>query len=193
MGKAGAILAMEKDVSNTAARMAIGDASANAKEFVKAWQVFHGKSCLSVVYGQGTGSHVSIDFGRWLPRPKRLPNVHLREIEQTHEGELSLFILGAAWRLDVNGVPQCSSASDNANDGLARGTLLKLVGKSVRDVELDDGSWDCTIHFDSGLSLKLLCIEAASIDPEDNYWLFIPGFVFAVGENSALSMDKRSS
>ena len=69
------------------------------------------QKCWSVIAGEGTGSHVSLQLGakRLLRIPNR--NQFLSEIERTHEGEFVVFLKMCAWRLDGPNSVICASTS----------------------------------------------------------------------------------
>jgi hypothetical protein len=86
-----------------------------------------GQECWSIVAGEGTGTMVSIDFGRKFPLKRPLNNRHLSYEQQQYSGEYSIFIQFAAWWVFENDEKIGGWEDDNSNDGVMVASLKRLV------------------------------------------------------------------
>ena len=163
-------------------------------EFNHALEQLVGKECWSVVAGEGTGSMVSLDFGRKQRRKTAVRNRHLTRTQREFEGEFDLFIQGCAWRLEEPRKVICSSMSDNANDGPMVAGLERLDEQKVLRVVIDYPGYDLALTFEGAegeLTLRLFCDQADREGEADNYSFFSPKMAWAVGPGSVLRKAAR--
>src|SRR4051794_4918517 len=99
-------------------------------QLVSELQKLQGLECWGVVAGEGTGSHVTLDFGRKIERARPLRNPTLPDSLRHFKGEFGVFIQNCAWRLDINSIV-CSSKTPNDNDGAMVRGLPMLIGQHV--------------------------------------------------------------
>lgn len=148
------------------------------------------RECWSVIAGEGSGSHVSIDFGEKLGRNKPLSNPNIPEISRKYYGEFSIYIEECAWRLESIETIICGSLSPNDNNGIIINGLNRLVGKKVEDVNIIRPALDLEIIFEDSLKLILFC-NTLTIEDGDNYTLFFPERVYSVQGYGVLDMQER--
>ena len=161
------------------------------KEFRKKLEQLIGKKCWSSIAGEGTGSHVSINFGKKVKMKEELSNKNLSEEERKYDGEIILFLDDCAWRLDSNKEVICSSTDDNRKGAPMLKGLEKLIDQKVISFDLYEPGYDLTLEFTNSLKLKLFCDQTNSFDEADNYFIFIGDFVYTVGTRSKLIIEKR--
>lgn len=128
----------------------------NESEFLEELHHLNGLECWGVVAGEGTGSRITLDFGKNIPRARPLKNPKLSEMQRQHKGEFGLFVQNCAWRLGSETVI-CSSKSPNSSDGpMVRG-LQSVVGQHVVNVAVTSPGYDLVVHFSGGARLHLFC------------------------------------
>lgn len=135
------------------------------------------------VAGVGTGSMVSLEFGEKRPRAKPVKNPRLDPLIRNYEGEWSLYIQDAAWRLDGPEEVLCSSRSSNEAGGEMLQGLHQLTDAVVTGVKLFKPGGDLLLVFSNGLKLTLFC-DCMNEDEGDNYSVFAPSFIFTVKPKS---------
>src|SRR5579863_4372902 len=115
-----------------------------------------GLHCWGITAGEGTGSHVSLDFGKKVERAKPLRNRHLTEAVRKFTGEFGIFVQGCAWRLDADKMI-CSSKTPNTNDGPMALGLRTLLDQRVVNAATTLPEYDLLIEFSTGTRLCLFC------------------------------------
>lgn len=116
--------------------------------------------CWAVVAGEGTGSMVSLSFGKKFLREYPSKNENLTHDSATYDAELELFIQFADWQiLDVNqnNLVVCNCDSCNNNDGEMVSGLNQLINKKVVSTMLDFNGKDFELNFEGGLKLCVIC------------------------------------
>jgi len=145
------------------------------------------KRCWSVLAGPGTGSMVTLAFGKRVPRPRPISNPTLTEEQNRFDGELKLFLKDAAWRIDGKRGPVCSSTDNNKRGGPMLRGLNRLVGKKVTSATVAGTAADLTISFSGGLRLLVFSVQTNSEDEEDNYSIHGRVGTVAVGPKGKLA------
>lgn len=150
-----------------------------------------GKSCWSIVAGRGTGSMATLAFGRRIQRSHPLKNPTLTPDEQNFDGEISLFLKDAAWRLDDSSGPICSSTDSNESGGAMLTGLRNLLNKKVDLAKIVSPAGDLTIRFDGGMTLFAFCVQTNVCDEEDNYCVFTLKRIIVVGPKGQIATQVR--
>ena len=145
--------------------------------------------CWSVIAGEGTGSHASLDFGKKIMRDRPLSNPNLSEDSKKYAGEYSILLEECSWTVESQEGVVCGSESPNHNDGEMVNGLKKLLGGRVYDIKLSRPSLDLHIEFDNGLTLKLFCITIASEEDGDNYTVFTPTHIFTIKGRGTIDIE----
>jgi hypothetical protein len=70
--------------------------------------------------------------------------------------------------------------------------LKRIVGRHVRAIDVSTPSFDATVAFDDGLSLRLFCDQTNEEDRGDNYSLFTSTQTLTVGCRSRLEISPRT-
>lgn len=143
-----------------------------------------------VVVGAGTGSMVSLQFGEKYLRTKPVKNPTLDPLIREYEGKWSLFIREAAWRLDSDEKILCSSRSNNQAGAEMLQGLHQIMDALVSDVKLFRPGGDLILTFSNGLKLTVFC-DCMNEDEGDNYWVFVPSFIFTIKPKGELAVEDR--
>lgn len=151
-----------------------------------------GERCWSFSAGAGTGSHLSLSFGRRIPRPISLTNPNLAPGARENDAEYSLFV-ECVWRLDDENGVVCGAWDDNRTDGPMLQGLARLPGHRVTAVLLRRPSLDLELAFDHGLRLAVFCDQVNEEERADNYSVFLPQTVIVVGPRSVPRVELRPS
>jgi len=69
--------------------------------------------------------------------------------------------------------------------------LQLLVNRVVSAVEVREPAYDLDLIFDGGLRVRIFCDRVSLEDGDDNYCLFLPDKILAVGTRSQLSKEQR--
>ena len=145
-----------------------------------------GLECWSVIGGRGTGSALSLGFGKRVPSRRFSANTTLTLEERQFEPEYSLFV-EAAWRLQSSDrvlMTWTEVDSDSAWDDGPKSLLgLRVESTSVRPIGLD-----LEVRFERGLVFSIFCDQATE---EENYSFFTPEQVLTVGGRSVLVKGVR--
>lgn len=145
--------------------------------------------CWSVIAGEGTGSHVSLQFGE--KRRMRIPirNPLLSEIERTHEGEFSVFLKMCGWRLDGLNSVICASTSSNEAGGPMLSGLHHLIGEKIIRAQAMHPGKDMELLFSGDFCLRVFCDQTE--DGYDNYSLRHSGdSIVAVGPKGVIQVER---
>ncbi len=148
-----------------------------------------GTPCWGIVAGAGTGSVVSLDFGKKIAREQPLRNTRVSEAVRHNKGEFHLFVEDCAWRVETDTAVLCGSASDNSNDGEMVTGLRRLEGQIVREVVVSEPALDLTVVFGDGLKLLLFC-ETLQEDDADNFVFFSPIGTFVVQSFGLVRLER---
>ncbi|MCW8930254.1 MAG: hypothetical protein OQL19_08470 [Gammaproteobacteria bacterium] len=146
--------------------------------------------CWSVISGEGSGSHVSLEFGEKVPRNKPLSNPNLSDLSKKYTGKYSIFIEECSWRLESHELIICGSSSPNNNEGIMVNGLDKLIGKKVVDINIAKLSLDIAITFNDDLKLILFC-NTINIEDGDNYTFFTPQKNFTAQGYGCLDIEDK--
>jgi hypothetical protein len=149
-----------------------------------------GKCCWGFVAGEGTGSTVSLDFGKKVPLQVPNKNPLLTEDQRKYEGEINLFI-ESPWTLTSESGIVCSSDDPDDNDGPMVQGLWKIVNKQVRNVKILKPSHDLIINFEGKFTLNIICNQMEN--EYDNYSVFMGNEIYIVGPKGQISRQERGT
>ena len=149
--------------------------------------------CWSFVGGEGTGSTFSIEIGKKIPRSRPSKNKFLSDDAKLYDGEYSLYVQFASWRLDDSQSVICTSTDSNHNDGLMVKGLSRLVGCVISNVLLTKPGYDLVLDFDRGYRLTVFCCWSNELEPATNYDFFTPDQVFSIESRSEIKIAPRNS
>lgn len=160
------------------------------EQFSNSLRRLEGLQCWGVTAGEGSGSHVSLDFGNKIERARPLRNRHLAEAVRKFKGEFGIFVQGCAWRLDAEKMI-CSSKTPNANDGPMALGLRTLVDQRVVNATPTLSGYDLLIEFSAGATLRLFCDCFDDVSDGDNYSFHTPDWIFVVKAGGILTRESR--
>ena len=160
------------------------------------------KPCWYVGTGGAAGSSFSLSLGEKVPRDPREGEFRLRKrLSKRPVQEFDYFeaeaksIIWCTWRLDGPSAPLSSSDDVEATRTKA---LKELVGSHITAVSVDTFSWDVSIHFDTGKTLRVFCDHVPG-DPSietnwevfgrTHYYGFGPGADFEYRERERLTHE----
>jgi hypothetical protein len=132
---------------------------------------------------------VSFDFGAKIPMKTKIDNPRLSEEQNTHWGEIQLFLQHCDWRLENAQGVLCDCEDDNLPDGAMLRGLGHLVGQKVEGVKLSLPSFDLKIEFGDDLRLLISCVHDGSLEGCDNYCYFYADEVFGIEANGVLVIE----
>src|SRR5438445_5483659 len=112
-----------------------------------------GLPCWSYIAGKGTGSHVSLDFGKKISLSPPVRNERLTDDQRAYHGEKRLFIT-CLWRLDSPTEVVCGASDSNEDGGPMLLSLDQIVGRNIIDARASAPAWDLTLDF-GGLILSV--------------------------------------
>jgi hypothetical protein len=161
-------------------------------EFEGAVNRLVGQLCWGIIAGAGTGSIISLQLGRQIPRQLHSRNPTLSRLQKKYESEYTLFI-ECAWRLESNSKVICGCWDDNSKNGEMIAGLKRLTGSTVTSVNVKKPTWDLDLMFSNGLVLRVFCDSVNLADLNDNYSVFLPEGIFVVGTRSKLWKEQRES
>lgn len=148
-----------------------------------------GEECWKCIAGPGTGSMVSLHFGKKVPRSNSAGGQR-HEVED-FKGEYVLFVGFAPWDLEADAKVICDSNDPNHVEGpMVRG-LKRLVGATVCAFDLSSPSRDLTISFHNELVLHLVCRQFGASN-EDNYSLLTQQCNYTVDHQSAIRIPQKA-
>jgi hypothetical protein len=148
-----------------------------------------GQPCWAVAAGAGTGSLLSLHFGRKLPRIPPINNPAVTPELRNHEGEAVLFI-ECRWSV----TSKAKALFDTDGDGSAAAmtkAAKRLAGASVRQVNVEIPPRAFSLHFDNGLTLGVTADDPDPEDPHDNYTFAAQGRSFVIGQDLRLRVEPR--
>jgi hypothetical protein len=151
---------------------------------------FREQKCWSVIAGAGSGSLITLAFGRKVRRTRSLRNQHLTEVQRDFEGELELYV-ECAWRLETTTSVICTSTSNNEHGGTMLGGLEKLIGTTIVEAKLTHPAMDIKIAFDNGLTLVVFADQANEADKYCNYTVSEKSKIIINGAKSEISVLAR--
>jgi hypothetical protein len=151
------------------------------------------KPCWRVKYGTGTGSMLSMEFGKRIPSTVKLPARLANKSSTIEHGEIGIFIKHCSWRIEADDKVVCTSTSDNTiGQAGDLGTAL-LCKQQIISVDLDFPSYDLDIRFTGGVHLRVFCDQANGVEASDNYSIHMESITFVVGPMSQLMLVLKSS
>jgi hypothetical protein len=162
----------------------------SSADFLTDLKMLPGLECWGVLAGEGTGSHVTLHFGRKIERARPLRNPTLPDSLRHFKGEFGVFIQNCAWRLDARSIV-CSSKTPNDNDGAMVRGLHMLIGQHVVTATAMLPGHDLIIEFSGAHTLRLFCDCFDQEKDGDNYSLHSLARVFTVNAGGALSLESR--
>lgn len=148
------------------------------------------KICWGITAGEGSGSVISLEFGKKIERTKYLKNNYLTENQKKFNAEYDLFI-ECSWRINDSQGAICSSKSPNDNYGTMLLELKKIVDQKVVSIEINELSYDLVLHFDNDLKLYIFCDETNENEDIDNYTFATPDHNYIVGCKSIIRQESR--
>lgn len=160
------------------------------EKFLNYLHRLEGLQCWGITAGEGTGSNISLDFGKKVERARPLRNSHLTEAVRKFTGEFRIFVQGCAWRLDADKMI-CSSKTPNANDGPMALGLRTLVDQRVVNAAITLSGYDLLIEFSTGTKLRLFCDCFDDVSDGNNYSFHTPDWVFVVKAGGILASESR--
>lgn len=137
-----------------------------------------GEECWGVVGGAGTGSIISLDFGKQIPRNKPLKNPYVTETVRNYESEFRL-MLYCPWRIESRWQVISGSHMSNENDGPMVSGLHYIRGKKILAVTCTEPAYDLRIRFVNEVDLVVHC-SLIGMDDDTCYSLSAPHGVFSV-------------
>jgi len=161
---------------------------ADLAAFQEALARLEATECWSVVAGSTTGSIISLDFGKKIPRARKLRNQDLTEEQRNFESEFVLFV-ECVWRLDGRDAVLCGAWDDNGPEGPMLRGLKLLEGSLVEKVDLREPGLDLHIQFRGGVNLWIFCDQVSEVEQYDNYVFFSPETNFTVTWKSRLKLE----
>lgn len=153
-----------------------------------------GRECWSVIAGKGTGSHIHMGFGTKIARQIPLTNPNLTEDERLFDAELTLFVTGAAWRVENSQAVLCTDTDENCSERY--NALKNLAGKKVVFAQLFFPSFDLILEFTGGVRFQIFCdfaYDASDTWDDENYIFFTPKTIFKVGLSSKITIEESHS
>ena len=153
-----------------------------------------GLECWSIIGGKGTGTMISMKFGRKIPFTPPLRNVHLTEEERNFDGEYSFLTYFCWWRLDSKDEVMFG-ADDYCDDFDQYVPLLResLIDTKITAIDVLYPGYDLSITFSNGNILRLFCWDIQPDedgDPETHYVFFCPEGVFSVVGKGEIEFEK---
>ncbi|MDR2874481.1 MAG: hypothetical protein LBV44_00930 [Methylobacillus sp.] len=147
-----------------------------------------GKVCWSVIAGRGTGSHVSMHFGKKIPMSRPLKNTKLTEEERNFEGEFGLFIQMCSWRLEDGESVICSCHSPNDEGEEMLFGLKFIIGKKLLSAKVKNVGKDLDLLFEK--NIKLLIFSTQMQNGYHDYSVFHTGnFSLIVGPKGHVAYE----
>jgi hypothetical protein len=162
----------------------------SSTDFSNDLKLLHGLECWGVLAGEGTGSHVTLDFGRKIERARPLRNPTLPDSLRHFKGEFGVFIQNCAWRLETDRIV-CSSKTPNDNQGAMVRGLQMLIGQHIVTATAMLPGHDLVIEFSGPHTLRLFCDCFSQENDGDNYSLHTVDRVFTVQAGGVLSLESR--
>lgn len=150
--------------------------------------VLKGKSCWSIVAGEGTGSVVTIGFGDKRKKSKPLKNPNLTEEQRNFDSEIEIMVY-CAWRVLSSDSIICSWRDSNELDGEMLKGLQLLKDKKVIEAKLMETTYDLDIIFENGIRFQLFCDQTNDYDSDENFTIFMGHESCTVGLKSALESN----
>jgi len=150
-----------------------------------------GSECWSVIAGVGTGSRVTLDFGRKIKRSTPLTNPTLSEQARHFRGEFAIFIEDCSWRLEKNDAVLCTSKSDNQDGGELIKSIASLVGTKVSSIIASSPASDLQVELSGGYFLRTFSDCSLQEDDGDNVTLFTPNYIISVEAKGILSIKRN--
>jgi len=120
------------------------------------------QKCWSSLAHTSISTNWAIDFGKKFKRKKPLRNNKLSDDERIYQGELTLFILSASWRLTQNQQILTSSSDfreyDESQDSFIQSQMSKkIVGESITDLTINEQTLDVSMTLTGNYRIDILC------------------------------------
>ena len=160
-------------------------------EYIEELRNLHGQECWGIAAGEGTGSHITLDFGEKIPRARPLKNQNLPEMQRQHKGEFGIFVQNCAWRLEMDRA-FFSSKSPNENDGEMVRALQNLIGRRVVSVVATPSAHDLAVEFSGAVKLSLFCDCVDEERDGNNYSFHSLKSVFVIRAGGHLALESRA-
>lgn len=151
-----------------------------------------GTECWSFLGGPGTGSVLSLGFGKKVRRPRPLRSKHPERVYSRYEPEFCLMLYFCAWRFRHRGAViggwtdmDCKPSVEQMEN--------RILGGRVESVTIAPVTHDLRVAFDQGVTLDVFCNQAQGEQGhDDNYHFFGGQWIGAVGPRSVVSFERRS-
>ncbi len=148
-----------------------------------------GQKCWSVIGGGGSGSVISLRFGKKIRSVRPLRNPTLTEEERLFEGERTLLVY-CDWRLQS--ADRIISTSQNVvGDEIDLGAIQEIKNKVVSHIGFTSPTHDLRLDFESDLSLMIFCDLATGNEQDSNFVMFNVDSAVAVTPRGELVIEKR--
>jgi hypothetical protein len=154
------------------------------------WQWLHRQACWGVAAGSGTGSQVSLHFGRKLRRARELNNPTLAPDLRLYQGEVILFI-ECKWSLESQRKRLFDSEKHQGLDARMVEELQRLVGAVVDQISLSLPPRTLSVQFNNGIHLNVEAVKQQGEDLHDNYSLLVPDRSYIIGPDLRLQIQPR--
>ncbi len=148
------------------------------------------KPCWAVTAGPGTGTVISIDLGKKIARDNPRGTSEVARFD----GEFTVFVEDASWRLDTPDRVICTSTDSNHRGGVMVRGLKRLEGTVVTSAEIFKPAYDLRLGFSNGCFLTVFCCSSNEVDLADNYSVITRPRqgAFVVGVRSVLTYEDYS-
>jgi hypothetical protein len=142
-----------------------------------------GMTCWCAIAGSGTGSMVTLYFGKKVLRERPLKNFSLADMVRKYEGEYCLFLVDCLWRIQDDRKVVASSASSNHKGGEMLEAVNHLIDDNIIKVDVDTISGDLVLYFSKGLKMLIFCYFSSQ-DDSTNYRYYTPKKIYDLKFNS---------
>ncbi|RYY79730.1 MAG: hypothetical protein EOO69_05460 [Moraxellaceae bacterium] len=149
-----------------------------------------GEECWLIIAGKGTGSIVSLGFGKKMLRKKNVKNPNLTEEERKYDAEIILMVY-CAWRVSSSNAVICSWRDSNNRNGPMLNGLNLFRSSRVLRLNLNPINYDLKIHFDNGIVFEIFCDITDIDEGDDNYCWFMGDEVYEIKFKSKLTKSVR--
>lgn len=154
-----------------------------------------GLECWSIVGGKGTGSMISLKFGKKLPRKANSIEIEKLKISP-FESEYSILTYDCWWRIDSEnevlfGVDEFL---DNQEEYINK-IQQYLCDSFVDSIQIWEPGYDLSIKFSNGYFLRIFCWDIQPDedgDPVPHYDFFSPDGIFSVVGKGEIEYESRN-
>lgn len=161
-----------------------------ADELAKTLHGLVDRVCSNIVAGESLGTMVTLDFGK-VVRTERFGTSRRSRDVPIYEASIS--IQDATWRLEDSTSVICSSAADDnsAESDLVLG-LNRLLEQRIIEVNFRNTARDLILHFEKVLSFFVFSVPIRDDPDAENYSIFTPDKILAVGFDGTVEVSSRN-